>query len=231
MLRLRLAILDNGLAMSRDRLIMNHNCQTVIFNWNVLRSIGLILAVFVLLQGCASNQLREEEIKEVKSEKPVAAEVSSETRADFKVAMDFIQAEEYAKGIELLKKVAKDLPNNAIPEVNLSIVYMKLDKLKLAEESLNLALKVDPENPVANNEYALLYRKTGRFKEARGLYEKILDKYPNFIIVHKNLGILCDMYMKDYECALKHYAFYSDVVQSDKTVKIWIADLQKRSGK
>jgi hypothetical protein len=50
-------------------------------------------------------------------------------------------------------------------------------------------------------------------------------------MVHKNLGILCDIYMKDYACALKHYEFYSSVVQDDKAVKIWIADLQKRSGK
>jgi len=37
--------------------------------------------------------------------------------------------------------------------------------------------------------------------------------------------------MKDYACALKHYEIYSNVVQDDKTVKIWIVDLQKRLGK
>ena len=87
------------------------------------------------------------------------------------------------------------------------------------------------DNPVANNESALLYRKTGRFKEARQVYEQTLMKYPNFNIMHKNLGILCDLYLKDYECALKHYVFYSNAVQDDKTVKIWIADVQKRVGK
>ena len=145
--------------------------------------------------------------------------------------MAFIQAEEYDKGIELLKKIAKELPGNAVPEINLALVYKKQDKLKLAEESLKNALKAEPENPVANNEYALLYRKTGRFKEARQVYDHILEKYPNFIMAHKNLGILCDLYMKDYECALKHYVIYSNNVQDDITVKIWIADVQKRLGK
>jgi tetratricopeptide (TPR) repeat protein len=145
--------------------------------------------------------------------------------------MSHIKAEEYDAAIELLTKVVQAVPNAAIPNIDIALAYKQTGKLKQAEESLQLALGADADNPVANNELALLYRKTGRFAQARQLYEKILDKYPNYRIVHKNLGILCDIYMKDYECALKHYEFYSSVVQDDKAVKIWIADLQKRSGK
>lgn len=210
---------------------MNHNCQICVFRWSMLCSFGLIFIVLALMHGCAGTQPKIEEVKELKSEQPVVAQVSSEIRAEFKAAMEFIQAEEYQKGIEILKKISQELPGNAVPEVNLAIVYKKQDKLKLAEESLKLALKLEPENPVANNEYALLYRKTGKFKEARQVYEHILEKYPNFNMAHKNLGILCDLYIKDYQCALNHYVIYSSAVQDDKTVKIWIADVQKRLGK
>ena len=192
------------------------------------REIFVLLATLLLLQGCAGAPTKKTESE---TEKPVEIEASSETRADFKAAMEYIQAEEYDKGIELLKKVAKILPDNAIPQINLALAYKKQDKLKLAEESLKLAIKADPDNPVANNESALLYRKMGRFKEAREVYEQTLVKYPNFNIVHKNLGILCDLYIKDYECAIKHYVIYSNAVQDDKTIKIWIADVQKRLGK
>lgn len=206
---------------------MKHRYQTIGWNLSWLRNASMTLTLLALLQGCASEQPKKVEIQPVVQSMVLPAEA----RADFEAAMALVNAGEYEKSIELFNKVIKAVPNNAISSINLALVYKKLGKLKQAEESLKQALIAEPENPVAQNEYALIYRKTGRFTEARGLYEKILDKYPNFIMVHRNLGILCDMYMKDYECALKHYAFYSDAVQSDKTVKIWIADLQKRSGK
>lgn len=197
-------------------------------NLAVLRKACITLFFAVLLQGCATDKAGKVEAIHPAIQ---AVSITSEMRADFDAAMSFINSEQYEKAAELLNKVAKAAPNNAVASINLALVYKKLGKLKLAEESLKQALMAEPENPVANNEYALLYRRTGRFVEARGLYEKILDKYPNFNMVHKNLGILCDLYTKDYECALKHYEIYSSVMQDDKTVKIWIADIQKRLGK
>ena len=194
------------------------------------RTTSLILLTTGLLCACAAGTPRKEEAA---LNKPVAAVavITPEVRADFDAAMSHIKAEEYDAGIELLTKVVKVVPNAAVPNIDLALAYEKTGKLKQAEESLQLALRAEADNPVASNELALLYRKTGRFALARQLYEKILDKYPDYRMVHKNLGILCDLYMKDYECALKHYEFYSNVVQDDKAVKIWIADLQKRSGK
>ncbi len=195
------------------------------------RTTGLILLTTGLLYACAAETPRKEGAALNEPVVAAAAVITPEVRADFDAAMSHIKAEEYDAGIELLTKVVKAVPNAAVPNIDLALAYEKTGKLKQAEESLQLALGVEADNPVANNELALLYRKTGRFVQARQLYEKILDKYPDYRMVHKNLGILCDLYMKDYECALKNYEFYSDVVQDDKAVKIWIADLQKRSGK
>lgn len=206
---------------------MMHRYQKINFHLNGLCSAGTTLALLVLLHGCSSDQPKKVEIEPAHA----VLAVSGEARADFEAAMAFIKAEENEKGIELLNKVIKETPGNAIPYINLAMVYKKLGKLKLSEDNLKLALNIEPVNPVTHNEYALLYRKTGRFTEARQLYEKILEKHPNFNLAHKNLGILCDLYMKDYECALKQYIIYSDVMQDDKTVKIWIADIQKRLGK
>lgn len=216
----------------RENLIMTRRAPLSCSSFKVHRTTGLILLMTGLLYACAAEKPKEE----AALSKPVAplaavAVMPPEVRADFDAAMTHIKAEEYDAGIELLSKVVKAVPNAAVPNIDLALAYKKTGKLKQAEESLQQALTADADNPVANNELALLYRKTGRFAQARQLYEKILDKYPNYRMVHKNLGILCDLYMKDYECALKHYEFYSNVVQDDKAVKIWIADLQKRSGK
>jgi tetratricopeptide (TPR) repeat protein len=143
--------------------------------------------------------------------------------------MGSIKSAEYDKAIKLFNKVIAQSPDNPVPYINLALVYEKMQNLALAEENLKLAIKLDPENPVASNEYALLYRKSGRFTEARQIYEKILGKHPDFIMAHKNLGILCDLYMKDYKCALKEYVIYSGLMPDDGNVKVWIADMQKRS--
>lgn len=219
-------ITDKGINREEGE-VMKHHYQNRVFNLNMLRNAGMSLALLLVLHGCASGPPKKVETQQAK---PSVA-LTDEARSDFDAAMAFIKTEEYEKAIELLNKVVIAVPGNAVASINLSLVYKKSGKLKQAEDSLKLALVAEPENPVAHNEYALLYRKTGRFAEARSLYEKILEKYPNFMMAHKNLGILCDLYTKDYQCAIKHYVIYSDANQDDKTVKIWIADLQKRSGK
>jgi len=195
----------------------------------MLRTAGVMLALFALLQGCATNGVK------TTASTPAATHhatlVTADQKADFEAAMASVKKQDYDKAAELFTKVAKEEPDNAIPRIDLALVYEKQNKMKEAEASLQDALKVDPDNPVADNEYALLYRKTGRFKEARELYEKTLEKYPHFIVMHKNLGILCDLYLKDYACAITHYTAYSAVKTDDKTVKMWIADLKQRSGK
>jgi Tfp pilus assembly protein PilF len=194
---------------------------------SLLRSVAISIVVATFLSGCVSNPPKQEQSAGNKKSVIVTAEM----RADFDAAMAFMKAEEYQKGIELLDKVVEKSQNIPVAYINLGIAHAKLGNLKAAEDNLKIALSLEPDHPVANNEYGLLYRKTGRFNEARQLYEKLLAKYPYYPLVHKNLGILCDIYLRDYECALKEYEFYSGTEPEDKTAKIWIADVQRRLGK
>ncbi|HEU5293969.1 MAG TPA: tetratricopeptide repeat protein [Burkholderiaceae bacterium] len=162
--------------------------------------------------------------------KPVAS-VAPQAQADLDSALALVKAGQHEQAIEAFKRLATTVPDNAIPPINLALVYKKLDKLDLAETQLKQALTIEPDNPVAGNELALLYRETGRFAEARAVYEKILAKFPHFAMAHKNLGVLCDLYLKDYACAIDHYKTYASSAPDDKRVEIWIADLQKRTAK
>ena len=208
--------------------------QYITLDFSVLCRIGILLVLAVLMSGCASKQQPMKEKNKPISQKAgirvdkLTVADALEVRTDFNAAMGFIKSGKYDNGIELLNKVAERVKNNSALYTNLALAYTMIGNLKLAEANFKLALNINPGNPVASNEYAMLYRKTGRFSEARQLYERTLEKYPGFYVAHKNLGILCDLYMRDYACALKHYDTYSDAMPGDKTVKIWIADVKKR---
>jgi Flp pilus assembly protein TadD len=79
-------------------------------------------------------------------------------------------------------------------------------------------------HPIAHSELALVYRKQAKFAEARAQYEQALSLYPDFHFAHRNLAILCDLYQRDYGCALQHYE------PDDAQVAIWVGDLQSRMG-
>lgn len=162
------------------------------------------------------------------SEVPQMDEAS---RRDFERAVALLDEQDYDSAIELLKKIIEQAPGVTAPFINIAIAYQHVGKPELAEEHLKTALALVPEHPVASNEYGLFFRKAGRFKEAREMYEKALTRFPDYYPVHKNLGILCDLYMDDLACALEHYEIYSQGKPEDQQVKIWISDLRARLGR
>jgi Tfp pilus assembly protein PilF len=193
------------------------------------------LLIGLLLAGCAAgpspHPAGRAEDDRGNSGSHENVEVDAAAQADFDAAMKHLKAGEYEKGTDLLNAVTQRSPGQAAPYINLAIAYEKTGNLTAAEENLKKALAIDPDHPVANTEYGLIYRKTGRFTEARKSYERALARYPGYLPARKNLGILCDIYLRDLECALKQYRIYGAAVPEDKNVQIWIADLEKRLGK
>ncbi len=153
------------------------------------------------------------------------------SRRDFDRAVAMLKDQDYGQAIDLLEKVIEQSPGVTAPYIDIAIAYQRIGKPEQAEEHLKTALKLFPEHPVACNEYGLLYRKTGRFAEARAIYEKAIARFPDYYPAHRNLGILCDLYLNDPACALEHYEIYSGARPEDKPVKLWIADLRARLGR
>ena len=150
---------------------------------------------------------------------------------DFMRAVDMLKDQEYDQAIDLLEKVIEQSPGVTAPYIDIAIAYQHIGKPEQAEEHLKAALRLVPDHPVASNEYGLLCRKAGRFADARAIYEKAIVSFPDYYPLHRNLGILCDLYLNDLACALEHYEIYSEARPEDKRVKLWIADLRARLGR
>jgi Tfp pilus assembly protein PilF len=149
---------------------------------------------------------------------------------DFDRAVAMLKDEDYEGAIVLLEKVIEKSPGVTAPYIDIAIAYRRTGRLEQAEENLKMALQLFPEHPVACNEYGLLNRRTGRFAEARVMYEKAIARFPDYYPAHRNLGILCDLYLSDPACALEHYEVYSEARPEDEQVKLWVADLRARLG-
>jgi tetratricopeptide (TPR) repeat protein len=157
--------------------------------------------------------------------------MDAESLADFERAFALMKDAQYEKAIELLEKVIPKSPGVTAPHINIAIAYNRTGKMEQAEQHLKAALALVPEHPVASNEYGLLLRKAGRFAEGRAVYEKALAAFPEYHPIHRNLAILCDIYLKDWACAQKHFESYSKAVPKDEQVKLWLADLTARQGR
>ena len=202
-----------------------------------IRERSLRVAVALIVAACATPALAAKgppkvEITPDATGFTVTQEirVSGDVRADYDNALRLLAQQQYEQGIALLVKVTESTPAAIAPHIDLGIAYGRSGDLDRAEASLGKALAINPDHPIANNELGMVYRRKGRFADARARYEKALAVYPSFHFAHRNLAILCDLYLMDLGCALTHYEAYSQAVPGDQEAVKWIADLRNRTG-
>ncbi len=197
-----------------------------------------LLGLAVWLSGCASTPQSAPRISaNIEIQESVGftitepGRVSTDHRGDYEEAQRLLEMGDSKQAITLLVALADAVPHLSAPRIDLGIAHHRAGNLELAQENLLRALQGNPEHPIALNELGIVYRKMGRFAEAKRQYQAALAMYPNYHYARRNLGVLCDLYLADLNCALENYEAYMVSVGEDAEAAVWIADIRQRIGR
>ncbi len=180
----------------------------------------------IFLTACSGNNIKED-AGDISRGMPFI-NVDAAVEKDFNHAVSLMQSNKNKLAVTILKTVVAREKRLPVPFVNLAIAYNRLGEKQLAEDNLVNALKLDAGHAEANNELGMIYRKAGKFKAARSVYENAIEANPAYLPAKKNLGILCDLYLRDFDCAYEQFSAYLEARPNDKTMAIWIADVERR---
>lgn len=183
---------------------------------------GILLAL-LMLAGCATAPAPQ----------PQAA--TPETRVDpalrqaFEAGLARLRDEDFAAAITTFRGIIEDNDALAGVHANLGIALARSGDPEAGRAALERAAELTPGQPVVLNQLGVLYRRAGRFQDAAEAYRKALAADPDYADAHINLGMLCELYVHDLECALKHYRRYQELAsEADPEVELWIADVTRR---
>ncbi|MDO3381511.1 tetratricopeptide repeat protein [Gilvimarinus algae] len=162
-----------------------------------------------------------------------APKVDSATRQRFDQAREQMQRQQWSEARQSLQNLVAEAPELSGPWLNLGIVWVQLNEPGQARAAFSRALAANPLNVDAYNHLAALERREGHFDEARTLYQQALAVWPHSIATHKNLGILLDIYLGEWDEALLHYEAAQYLTEqregaADATLAGWIIDLKRR---
>ena len=208
----------------------------------------ILLAVSVLLAGCASSPTQKNAEAEVdtlsvtEGEAPFVVtpnpytlqkiNVPADADVAFKKAIGLMQTQKWPQAINVLEPITQAYPSLSGPWVNLGICLWRQEQFEPAAAAFEKAILANSLNNDAYNAYAVMARELGNFTKAESLYKKAIEVWPHSAVSHRNLGVLYDMYMGRFNDAYYHFEISARIIpEADKELKGWIIDIKRRQAK
>ena len=186
----------------------------------VLSPATMVLFLTLLTAGCTTMQSTTAPAR--------MSDPSADVTSRHQQAVKLMQAEQWQAAVEMLEAITTEQPAFSGPWLNLGIAHTKRGNSETAEAAFKQAIDMNAANVEACNQLGILYRRTGRYEEARFIYETALETEPDNTSLHWNLAILHDTDLPDPRKALLHYQRYQQITGSDNPHLLsWINNLAK----
>ena len=148
--------------------------------------------------------------------------------ANFNAAMSAASEGRTERAETMLSGISDSHPELVAPQLNLAILYADTGREAESERLLLTLLESNPDEPEAWNQLGVLRRRSGRFQEADEAYMAALQVDRDYAPVHRNRGVLLDLYLGRPGEAIEHYRRFVRLTEGDDEVERWIAELELR---
>jgi len=187
----------------------------------------IVLAAALLLGGCGGIPNRDETGAGPES---AAGPVNASVQRAYGEALGALRRGETKQARRQFEALAAEHPDLAGPPANLGIIQLQENDPAAAEKSFRQALQRNPASAQAQNQLGIALRLQGRFREAEQAYLAALAIEPVYLLAHRNLGILYDLYLSKPDQALEQYRLCQKLAAApDSEIEGWIADLERRA--
>ncbi|KZY29520.1 MULTISPECIES: tetratricopeptide repeat protein [unclassified Oleiphilus] len=191
----------------------------------------LVIGALYFVVACSSTSKK---IEPIQIEKPASAIVKPILTEDDKIAykqgLALIKEKSYVEAEEIFKGLIDRYPTLAGAYVNLGLIRHSNRQLAEAEGYYQQALDINPKNVNALIQLSLISQDEGKFQDSERFLKSALAKDSNHPMVNYNLGVLYELYLRDYDQAIEHYQAYVKNAGEDdtKTVERWIKMLERK---
>ncbi len=207
---------------------MNYIKQTpkAFFSKKVVLACLCVLAI--LLSACGSTPSQQG--SGTTNNRVKAVDVPDAAKSDYKSALAAIDKKDWGRAEGLLQNMQTSYPKLLSTKATLGWVYWQSGKTEKAIAELQAAIDTKKlYRSDAYNYLAIIYRSEGKFAQSEKLYKQAIQIWPGDAVLHKNLGILYELYLGRLSDALKSYKQSQAINGKDKRLNGWVKDLERRT--
>ncbi|MGH1438938.1 MAG: tetratricopeptide repeat protein [Cellvibrionaceae bacterium] len=186
-----------------------------------------LLALFLSACGSAPTQ---DDASGTINPNARTVDIPAAATSEYQDVLRAIDAKKWSRAQSLLESMQSKYPNLASVNTMLGWTYWQAGKTKQAETELQAVTQQKGlYKSDAFNYLAIIYREQGKFVKAEKLYQQALRTWPRDPVLHKNLGILYELYLGRLKDALSAYKQAQAINGNDKKLNGWIKDLERRT--